>query len=133
LESTIMTPEEFHRRHAETIETAEDLTKLPASDKRSPFHGAFLAARNLRKRRNERLDAIVCGVIETPAIRAKTTVDAPAEDELERAEYLLSELAKAVAVARHVGLERASIRLAVAEELTQLLADSVKTAKQLRS
>lgn len=56
----------------------------------------------------------------------------PAENELDRAEYLLGRLSRSVTVARSNNMERASVDVEEADELCQLLADSLKTAKQMQ-
>lgn len=56
----------------------------------------------------------------------------PSSNELDRAEYLLERLRKAVGVAEFHRLSRTFIDTEEARELCQLLADSLKTAKQLR-
>ena len=58
-------------------------------------------------------------------------VDPPNHRELDRAAYLSSELAKAVRVAKANSLSRVTLDFETAEELCQLLHDSLKTANQL--
>ena len=59
-------------------------------------------------------------------------IDAPADNELNRAESLADCLNSAVKVAHKFHAERISMRLDEAEELLQLLYDSIKTAKQIK-
>ena len=64
-------------------------------------------------------------------VRSAPRVDRPAKNELERAEALLDALQRAI----HIGQKferRVSLDLDEAEEIAQLLADSTRTAKQLK-
>ncbi len=62
---------------------------------------------------------------------ATARIDGPNVGELDRAEWLMGKLSRAAAVARKCN---ALVRLDLedAEELVQLLADSIRTAKQIR-
>ena len=61
------------------------------------------------------------------ARKSRTNNDA----ELKRAEYLTDELHRAVSNAKKFGIHhRVSVPIAIAEELLQLLADSIKGIKQ---
>lgn len=51
--------------------------------------------------------------------------------ELQRAEVLADKLAKSIAIARATYQRRVSLPLEEAEELVQLLEDSLKTAKRM--
>ncbi len=62
----------------------------------------------------------------------KPKVDRPASDELARAEALADKLARAVELSRYNGREWITLDLNAAEELAQLLFDSLRTAKQLQ-
>ena len=64
-------------------------------------------------------------------IAKRVKVDRPAANELERAEYLLDVLKRSIALGSQFHV-RPSLDLDEAEELAQLLADSIRTAKQLK-
>lgn len=56
----------------------------------------------------------------------------PSSNELDRAEYLLDRLKRAVDIAEFHRLSRTFLNTEEAKELCQLQADSLKTAKQLK-
>ncbi len=67
-----------------------------------------------------------------PGRRSKK-VDAPARDELERARELAAALASAIGRAKKFRMDRVSLDVDEAEELCQLLHDSLRTADQISS
>lgn len=65
--------------------------------------------------------------------RRVSRVDAPARDELQRAKELAASLASAIGRARKFAVDRVSLDVDEAEELCQLLHDSLRTAEQIKS
>lgn len=65
-----------------------------------------------------------------PGRRARQ-VDAPAKDELSRARELAATLASAIGRARHFQEDKVRLGVEEAEELCQLLHDSLRTADQI--
>ncbi len=59
-------------------------------------------------------------------------VDRPAEDELSRAEDLAGRLYSRMSLAKHAKNQSVSLDMETAEELCQLLHDSIKTAKWVK-
>ncbi len=64
--------------------------------------------------------------------RRAARVDAPARDEMERARELAACLARAIGRAKKFAMDRVSLDVDEAEELCQLLHDSLRTADQIR-
>lgn len=73
------------------------------------------------------------GSAEITGVGMHGRVDGPAGDELLRAKTLLNGLQASIRLAREFKLDRVHLDIPIAEELAQMLADSIKTAEQIKS